>query len=112
MLLPPVDGRVALWVNQPAYFGVLGVGSERGTEVLYQQSALEAVPESGYVYVPTRGDPDVDYEQVYLVASPSPIDLSAFPTAARDIDPAARVDFKAESMGYAPIMRPFRRRGT
>ena len=48
MLLPPVDGRLALWVNQPAYFAVLGVGPERGTEVLYQQSALEAVPESGY----------------------------------------------------------------
>jgi hypothetical protein len=95
MLLPPVDGRLALWVNQPAYFAVLGVGPERGTEVLYQQTALEAVPKSGYVYVPMRGDLDVDYEQVYLVASPSPIDLSAFPTTARDIDPAARVDFKA-----------------
>lgn len=100
MLLPPVDGKLALWINQPANFAVLGVGPERGTEVLYQQTALEAVPESGYVYVPMRADPDVDYEQVYLVASPAPIDLSAFPTAARDIDPAARVNFNAESMRY------------
>lgn len=54
MLLPPVDGKVALWVNQPAYFAVLGVGPERGAEVLYQQTALEAVPANGYVYVPVH----------------------------------------------------------
>src|SRR5579862_46202 len=109
MLLPPVDGKLALWINQPAYFAVLGVGPERGTEVLYQQTALEGVPASGYVYVPMRADavpapqlagPDADYEQVYLVASPTPIDLSAFPSARRDVDPATPADFHDESMRY------------
>lgn len=96
-LLPPVDGKMALWVNQPSYFAVVGVGPERGAEVLYQQTALEAVPSNGFISVPTHpeavaapemAEPDADYEQVYLVASPTPIDVSALPSAERDVDPA------------------------
>ena len=85
MLLPPVDGKLALWINRPAYFAVLGVGQERGAEVIYQQTALDAIPASGYVYIPMptapvaapeMAQPDAEYEQVYLVASSTPIDLS------------------------------------
>jgi hypothetical protein len=73
MLLPPVDGQLALWVNQPTNFAVIGTTQERGADVLYQQTALQGVPTSGYVYVP-RGD--AGYDRVYLVASHDPIDLT------------------------------------
>jgi hypothetical protein len=74
MLLPPVDGQLALWVNQPANFAVVGVAGERGADVLYQQTALDGVPKSGYVYVPQG---DAGYDRVYLVASREPIDLTS-----------------------------------
>jgi hypothetical protein len=73
MLLPPVDGQLALWVNQPTNFAVIGASQEHGADVLYQQTALQGVPMSGYVYVP-RGD--AGYDRVYLVASHDPIDLT------------------------------------
>ena len=73
MLLPPVDGQLALWVNQPTNFAVIGTTQERGADVLYQQTALQGVPMSGYVYVP-RGD--AGYDRVYLIASHDPIDLT------------------------------------
>jgi hypothetical protein len=73
MLLPPVDGQLALWVNQPTNFAVIGATQEHGAEVLYQQTALQGIPMSGYVYVP-RGD--AGYDRVYLVASHDPIDLT------------------------------------
>ena len=66
MLLPPVDGQLALWVNQTANFAVVGVAPDHGADILYQQTALEGVPVSGYIYVP-RGD--AGYDRVYLVAS-------------------------------------------
>ncbi len=73
MLLPPVDGQLALWVNQPTNFAVIGATQEHGADVLYQQTALEGVPMSGYVYVPQG---DAGYDRVYLVASHDPIDLT------------------------------------
>jgi hypothetical protein len=77
MLLPPVDGRLALWVNQPANFAVIGVAPQGGVDILYRQTALDGVPASGYVYVPRAGaEPDAGYEQIYLVASHDNLDLS------------------------------------
>jgi hypothetical protein len=73
MLLPPVDGQIALWVNQPGNFAVIGVAQARGADVLYQQTALQGVPTSGYVYVPGG---DAGYDRVYLIASHDPIDLT------------------------------------
>lgn len=73
MLLPPVDGQLALWVNQPGNFAVIGVAQAHGADVLYEQTALQGVPASGYVYVP-RGD--AGYDRVYLIASRDPIDLT------------------------------------
>jgi hypothetical protein len=73
MLLPPVDGQLALWVNQPTNFAVIGTTQEHGADVLYQQTALQSVPMSGYVYVPQG---DAGYDRVYLVASHDPIDLT------------------------------------
>jgi len=73
MLLPPVDGQLALWVNQPTNFAVIGTAQEHGADVLYQQTALQGVPMSGYVYVPQG---DAGYDRVYLIASHDPIDLT------------------------------------
>jgi hypothetical protein len=73
MLLPPVDGQLALWVNQPTNFAVIGTTQERGADVLYQQTALQGVATSGYVYVPQG---DAGYDRVYLIASHDPIDLT------------------------------------
>jgi len=73
MLLPPVDGQLALWVNQPTNFAVIGATQERGADVLYQQTALQGVATSGYVYVPQG---DAGYDRVYLIASHDPIDLT------------------------------------
>jgi hypothetical protein len=73
MLLPPVDGQLALWVNQPTNFAVIGTTQEHGADVLYQQTAFQGVPTSGYVYVPQG---DAGYDRVYLVASHDPIDLT------------------------------------
>jgi hypothetical protein len=73
MLLPPVDGQLALWVNQPTNFAVIGTTQEHGADVPYQQTALQGVPMSGYVYVPQG---DAGYDRVYLVASHDPIDLT------------------------------------
>ncbi len=73
MLLPPVDGQLALWVNQPANFAVVGVAPDHGAAILYQQTALEGIPASGYVYVRPG---DAGYDRVYLVASRDSLDLS------------------------------------
>ncbi|HSY83075.1 MAG TPA: hypothetical protein VK807_15005 [Gemmatimonadaceae bacterium] len=73
MLLPPVDGQLALWVNQPTNFAVIGATQAHGADVLYQQTALQGVPLSGYVYVPQG---DAGYDRVYLVASHDPINLT------------------------------------
>jgi hypothetical protein len=77
MLLPPVAGQLALWVNQPANFAIVGVAPQGGAYVLYQQTALDAVPASGYIYVPRNGsEPDVGYDQIYLVASTDTLNLA------------------------------------
>src|SRR5580700_9873714 len=63
MLLPPVGAQLALWVNQPTNFAVIGASQDHGAAVLYQQTSLQGVATSGYVYVPQG---DAGYDRVYL----------------------------------------------